>query len=36
MWARAAPWQEKGGSEREHREERVGSMVKEGRFQGGY
>ena len=33
-WARAAPWQERGGSEREH-EERVDSTVKEGRFQGG-
>ena len=35
MWARAAPWREKGGSEREHGVERVDSTVKEGRFQGG-
>ena len=34
-WARAAPWRERGGSEREHGEERVDSTVKEGRFQGG-
>ena len=34
-WARAAPWRVRGGSEREHEEERVDSMVKEGRFQGG-
>ena len=34
-WARAAPWPERGGSEREHEEERVHSTVKEGRFQGG-
>ena len=34
-WARAAPWREKGGSEREHGVERVNSIVKEGRFQGG-
>ena len=34
-WARAAPWQERGGSEREHGEERVDSTVNEGRFQGG-
>ena len=34
-WARAAPWQEKGGSEREHGEERVDSSVNKGRFQGG-
>ena len=32
---RAAPWRERGGSEREHEEERVDSMVNEGRFQGG-
>ena len=31
-WARAAPWQERGGSEWEHGEERVDSMMKEGRF----
>ena len=34
-WARAAPWRETGGLEREHEEERVDSTVKEGRFQGG-
>ena len=34
-WARAAPWQERGGSEREHGVGRVDSIVKEGRFQGG-
>ena len=34
-WARAAPWQVKGGSEQEHGVERVDSMVKEGKFQGG-
>ena len=34
-WARAAPWREKGGSEREHEVEREDSTVKEGRFQGG-
>ena len=34
-WARAAPWREKGGSEREHGVERVDSTVNEGRFQGG-
>ena len=34
-WARAAPWQEKGGSEREHGVEKVDSTVNEGRFQGG-
>ena len=34
-WARAAPWQEREGSEREHEEERVDSTVKEGKFQGG-
>ena len=34
-WARAAPWRERGGSEREHGEERVDSTVKEDRFQGG-
>ena len=33
-WARAAPWRERGGSEREHGEERVNSTVTEGRFQG--
>ena len=32
---RAAPWQDRGGSERDHGEERVDSTVKEGRFQGG-
>ena len=32
---RAAPWPERGGSEREHGEERVDSTVNEGRFQGG-
>ena len=31
-WARAAPWQERGGSKREHGEERMDSTVKEGRF----
>ena len=31
-WARAAPWRERGGSEREHGDEMVGSTVKEGRF----
>ena len=34
-WARAAPWRERGGSEREHGEEKVDSTMKEGRFQGG-
>ena len=34
-WARAAPWRERGGSVREHGEERVDSTVNEGRFQGG-
>ena len=34
-WARAAPWQERGGLEQEHGEERVGSMVNEGRLQRG-
>ena len=34
-WARATPWRERGGSEREHGEETVDSPVKEGRFQGG-
>ena len=34
-WARAAPWQEKGRSEREHGKERMDSTVKEDRFQGG-
>ena len=34
-WARAAPWPERGGSEREHGEGRVDSTVKEGRFQEG-
>ena len=33
-WARAAPWQERGESEREHKEERVDSTMKEGRFRG--
>ena len=34
---RAAPWQERGGSEREHVEERVSSAVKKGGkgFEGG-
>ena len=31
--ARAAPWRERGGSEREHEDEKVDSTVKEGRFQ---
>ena len=31
-WARASPWRERGGSEREHGEERVDSTVKEGRL----
>ena len=31
-WARAAPWRERGGSDREHG---VDSTTKEGRFQGG-
>ena len=31
-WARAAPWRERGGSEREHGEE--DSTVKKGRFRG--
>ena len=37
LWggARAAPWREREGSEREHGEERVDSTVNEGRFQGG-
>ena len=35
MWARAAPWRKRGGSEREHEGERVDSTVKEDRFQGG-
>ena len=34
-WARAAPWRERGGSEREHGVERVNSTVNEGRCQGG-
>ena len=34
-WARATPWCVRGGSEREHGETRVDSMVNEGRFQGG-
>ena len=34
-WARAAPWRERGGSEREHGVERVDSTAKKGRFQGG-
>ena len=29
-WARAAPWRERGGSEREHGEKRVDSTVKKG------
>ena len=33
--ARDAPWQERGGSERENGVERVDSAMKEGRFQGG-
>ena len=33
--ARAAPWRERGGSERKHEEERVDSTMKKGRFQGG-
>ena len=34
-WVRAAPWRERGGPEQEHKEERMNSTVKEGRFQGG-
>ena len=34
-WVRAAPWPERGGSEREHGVERVDSMVNKGSFQGG-
>ena len=34
-WARAAPWQERGGSEPEHGVGRVDSTVNKGRFQGG-
>ena len=34
-WARAAPWRERGGSEREHGVGRVDSTVNEGRFPGG-
>ena len=34
-WARATPWRERGGSEREHGEVMVDSTVSEGRFQGG-
>ena len=34
-WARAAPWRERGRSEREHGEERIDSIVKERRFLGG-
>ena len=34
-WVRATPWQERRGSEQEHGEERVDSLVKEGRFKGG-
>ena len=34
-WARAAPWRERGRSEREHGQERVDFTAKEGRFQGG-
>ena len=32
-WARAASWRERGGSEREHRVERMDSTVNEGTFQ---
>ena len=32
-WARAAPWRDRGASEREHGEDRVNSMVKKGGFQ---
>ena len=28
MWARAAPWRERGGSEWEHEEKKVDSTVK--------
>ena len=35
MRARAAPWRERGGDQREHGEERVDSLVNEGRFQKG-
>ena len=34
-WARAVPWRERGGSEREHGVGRVDSTMNEGRFQGG-
>ena len=34
-WARAAPWQERGGSEREHGEVSMDSTVNKGRFPGG-
>ena len=34
-WARAAPWRERGGSQREHGKERVDSTVNEDRFQRG-
>ena len=34
-WARAAPWRERGGSEREHGVGRVDSTVNKGRLQGG-
>ena len=34
-WARAAPWRERGGSEREHGKEKVDYSMNEGRFQGG-
>ena len=34
-WAKAAPWREKGGSDREHGEIKVDSTVKEGRFHRG-
>ena len=34
-WARAAPWRERGGSEREYEEKRVDFTVRKGRFQGG-
>ena len=34
-WVRAAPWPERGGSERKHEKVKVYSTVKEGRFQRG-
>ena len=34
-WVRAAPWRVRGGSERDHGEERLDFTVKEGKFQGG-